>query len=87
MPDRTRRAPVQDEEPQEPPFYVATDVLRYGGRDDFPVNAYLPGDHVPPEVVGPNNWGGKVEIPEQFRGKLAPPPAPTPPEDESKAEE
>jgi hypothetical protein len=74
------RAKQQEPEPEEqvPPFYVATAPLPFGGRDAFPTYAFQTGDRVPPELVGPNNWGDRVEVPEQFRGVLAPPPTPEP---------
>jgi hypothetical protein len=38
-----------------------------------PVLAYQAGDHVSPEAVEQHNWGGLVEVPEQFRGVLTEP--------------
>lgn len=78
MPPRSRAAQAASEaaEEQVPPFYVATAPLPVGPPGAFPTYAFQPGDHVPPDLVEPNRWGDRVEVPEQFRGILAPPPQP-----------
>ena len=60
-------------EPEEPPFYEATDYLKFGGEGASPVNAYGPGDHVAPADVLAYGWGNQVKVPEQFASVLAAP--------------
>jgi hypothetical protein len=73
-----RQVPPQPEPDElvEPPFYEAVAPLPVGAPGAFPVYAYQPGDRVSPHKVGHNGWGDRVVVPDQFKGKLAPPPQP-----------
>jgi len=82
MPARGRQAPEPEPEQEEPPYYVATAPLPYGGPGSLPVIAHQAGDHVSPADVAAYRWGDLVEVPEQFAGRLAPPPKPEPDEKE-----
>lgn len=72
--------PPPDAEPTvEPPFYEATEDLYvyHPEAGAMPALAYLKGDRVVPDVVEPNGWGGKVRVPDAFKGQLSPVPPPT----------
>jgi hypothetical protein len=80
MPPRHREPPPPpppEEAPPPPPYYVAKEHLPFSGPGAATVYAFSAGDHVPPDLVEAQGWGGLVELPEEFSGVL---PEPSPPE-------
>jgi hypothetical protein len=77
MPAQRRQVPPPAPEQQqqgEPPFYEATEDLHIFNAEAGTGSAvaFRKGDQVPPDLVEPNGWGGKVAIPKQFKGLLPP---------------
>jgi len=48
-----------------PPYYIAREPLFIGGQaGTMPVRAFVPGDHVPADLVEPNGWTELVDYPD-----------------------
>ena len=71
-------APAPD--PPGPPYWVAVEPLYVHNPESgvLPARAFSAGDHVPPDLVEANGWGGQVTYPAGYTTAPASPPRPAP---------